>query len=58
MNSRDIEVKVTHLINPNRFYCCDLTQKDKLEKLRQNENSLISHPLGEVLPHSLLKKVS
>lgn len=33
------EVKITHIINPNRFYCCDLSKPTITEVLRDLEKS-------------------
>jgi hypothetical protein len=40
MDARDILVKITQVINPNRFFLCDLSCDEKIEALRQLENTL------------------
>lgn len=35
-----MQVIVTHFINPNRFYVCDLTRKTELDAIRRIEIKL------------------
>lgn len=39
MDVHDIPVKITHYINPNRFYCCDLRDADRIFKFSSIEKS-------------------
>lgn len=43
MDIHDIPVKITHFINPNRFYCCDLWDAEKIFMLSNIEKTYGDH---------------